>query len=343
MPKAVHQHRIDVETEHEEVRVTLGPKPAKKACPVAGGFTMFFNRLIDNGLWADLPDAARAVYLPLARLGDATAGGSIRSRAGLASLMRWSGLSRSSVKRGLKALQDKGLIAVVRRGGVGADGVNRPNVYELLVPEPADREGGHRRTDPVAGDDPTPRPLVDRPSGRRRPGPPSAAEPHPRGLPETPPPTPGCVEPSAEERAVELLGRWGIDSTEAAGLVAEAGPGIVSKCVADARALREAGKLRSAAGFLRWAIRERGEGDRGSGPIEPARSAASAAASSFPEMESGDDPVDGLDDAALGALAERVLAAHADRPAMVRLLTAKPPRHSKLMRAEVAALLEPGI
>ena len=305
---------------------------------MAGGFTMFFNRLIDNGLWADLPDAARAVYLPLARLGDATGSGAIRSRAGLASLMKWSGLSRSSVKRGLKALQDKGLIAVVRRGGVGADGVNRPNVYELLVPEPADRGGG-------ATGGPTRWPGMTRPPARlwtaRRVGggldPPSAAEPHPRGLPETPPPTPGCVEPSAEERAVELLGRWGIDSTEAAGLVAEAGPGVVSKCVADARALREAGRLRSAAGFLRWAIRE---GDRGAGSVEPARSAASAAASGFPEMAPGDDLVDGLDDAALGALADRVLAAHAGRPAMVRLLTAKPPRRSKLMRAEVAALLE---
>ena len=335
MPKAVHQHRIDVETEHEEVRVTLGPRVAKKACPVAGGFTMFFNRLIDNGLWADLPDAARAVYLPLARLGDATGSGAIRSRAGLASLMKWSGLSRSSVKRGLKALQDKGLIAVVRRGGVGADGVNRPNVYELLVPEPADREGVRGRTDPVAGAEPTSGPRADRPSGRRRPGPPSAAEPHPRGFPETPPPTPGGCEPSAEERATELLGRWGIDSTEAAGLVAEAGPGVVSKCVADARALREAGRLRSAAGFLRWAIRE---GDRGAGSIEPARPAASG----FPEMTPGDDPVDGLDDAALGGLVGRVLAEHAGRPAMVRLLTAKPPRESKLMRAEVAALLGRG-
>ena len=148
----LHQHRINVETEHEGVTVSLGGRPvndaAAKRPPVPGGFSKFFNRVIDNGTWASLPDAARAVYLPLVRLSDDHGGGSARARVGLASLVRHSGVSRSTVKRGLKALQEARLVLVVRTGGVSADGTNRPNVYELPVPEAEDGPTGVQgRTD----------------------------------------------------------------------------------------------------------------------------------------------------------------------------------------------------
>jgi hypothetical protein len=131
-----HTHRIEVETGDEPVQVTVGQAAsaaAEKPSPTPGGFCKFFNRVIDTGLWGELPDAARAVYLPLLRLAESR--GPCRARAGLAALMRMSGLSRSSVKRGLRALQGARLIVVVRQGGVDANGINRPNVYEMLVPE----------------------------------------------------------------------------------------------------------------------------------------------------------------------------------------------------------------
>ncbi len=52
-----------------------------------------------------------------------------------------------------------------------------------------------------------------------------------------------------------------------------------------------------------------------------------------------DARIDELDDETLELLVGRVLEAHAGRPAMLRLLSARPPRESRLMLAEVAALI----
>jgi hypothetical protein len=210
----VHRHRIDVETEEEAVHVTLGkaadsPEP-RRGTP-AGGFAKFFNRVIDTGAWARLPDAGRAVYMPLVRLGDATSSGSARARVGLASLMRHTGLSRSTVKRGLKSLQEARLIVVVSQGGVSTTGQNRPNVYELLVPEPLDEDepatppttsaarakrggktparptppGVHGRTPSGATADPPGNPPPDRPPVRPRSTGRSTADPQLRASPQT--------------------------------------------------------------------------------------------------------------------------------------------------------------
>ena len=151
---------------------------------------------------------------------------------------------------------------------------------------------------------------------------------------------------SDEDRAVEVLGRWGIGGDEAQALVARHGAAAAGKAAAEARRLHAAGRLRSAAGFLRWAVAEQGETAVAAGPRSDSGSefdlrsgsggtAAAAAASSEAEGELVDD----LDDAALAELAAAVVERHAARPAMVRLLTRVPPRQSKLMRAEVEALL----
>ena len=375
-----HLHRIEVETGDEPVRVTVGEEAGgrEKQFRVAGGFTMFFNRVIDAGVWAALPDAARAVYLPLARLADSSPQG-FRAKAGVMALTKLSGLSRSSVKRGLKALQEARLVVVVQQGGVAADGTNRPNVYELLVPE-ADggsvqpRTPSRSKRDPAAGSPADPTPV------QRRAEPGSAGGPQTKSPSQTSfphgagcgvedegqaDPTPGRlprIEPSASsksaataaacgdednpaEAAAEGLRRWGVDPAEAAALAAEHGAARVSRSLAEARRLRGAGKLRSAAGFLRWHLAESDGAADGPTPAADdwsnrqatARRAESAAAEAD---RGGDDAlVDALSDADLDELAAAVRDRHAARPAMLRLLTAKPPRDSRLMRAEVAALL----
>ena len=375
-----HLHRIEVETGDEPVRVTVGEEAGGrgKQFRVAGGFTMFFNRVIDAGIWATLPDAARAVYLPLARLADSTAEG-FRAKAGVMALTKLSGLSRSSVKRGLKALQEARLVVVVQQGGVAADGTNRPNVYELLVPE-ADggsvqpRTPSRSKREPAGGSGADPTPV------HRRAEPGSAGGPQTKSISKTsfphraggevedegrtaqkprrqpriaPVASRGSAataaacgdEDNLDQAAAEGLRRWGVDPAEAADLAAEHGAARVSRSLAEARRLREAGRLRSAAGFLRWHLAESDDAADGPGPAADdwsirqatARRAESAAA----EADRGDDDalVDALPDADLDELAAAVCDRHVARPAMLRLLTAKPPRDSRLMRAEVAALL----
>lgn len=359
-----HRHRIDVETGEEQVHVTLGRRADDEGADrspssVPGGFAKFFNRVIDNGLWADLPDAARAVYLPLVRLADGR--GPFRARAGLAALMKHSGLSRSSVKRGLKALQDARLIVVVSQGGVGADGVNRSNVYELLVPEandeagvgsPADRGSAQRRTPSRAKAEPAPGPAATRPSvrGGTRTG--STADPLLRATTKTPSPDAGgrvaALEEAEDElvgedadveasRAATMLGRWGFSPTDATTLVREHGAAATSVAMRDARELDAGGKLRSPSGFIRWRLSELADAPTVS---KTAPKPTQAAPKADPETTEAELNLDPYDDATLTALAAEVLERHADNAAMVRLLSAKPPRRSPLMRAEIAALLQ---
>jgi hypothetical protein len=148
-----HLHHIAVETGSEPVWVAIGPREGEHSAPdeggssglpgghapIPGGFAKFFNRVIDCGAWACLPDAARAVYLPMVRFADAR--DAFRVRIGLAALMKYTALSRSSVKRGLRALLEWRLITIIKAGGVAPDGTNRTNVYQLLLPEPGEASG----------------------------------------------------------------------------------------------------------------------------------------------------------------------------------------------------------
>ena len=411
-PAARHLHRFEVETDTDAVQLSIGRPEAEATAGqesqaahanVPGGYLKVFNRLIDSGAWATLPDAARAVYLPLARFADAREG--FRTRAGLAALMKHTGLSRSSVKRGLKSLQEARLLTVVRVGGVAADGTNRTNVYQLLVPDDDDAaDGGPVRGGKPVAEPPARRSVQSAARAKRAakkpaeelPGvhartpsrftaePPagSAADPR-RGSPADPaagPPAAGTgvnggplyrptssesislpaaaanvvgesdwQEPEKLARSAQSLQRWGVSPAAARELAARHGPDAVRSAVAAVEPLARQGKLRNAAGFLVSRL-EQGWSDGPSAAPSTAgleeRTRAererreAEAASALAARGSADAEVDALDDATLDALAARVLAAHAGRPAMVRLLTAKPPRQSRLMRAEVAALLE---
>ena len=430
-----HTHRFEVETDTDAVHLSIGrpdPEAAGQAAQsahaaVAGGYLKVFNRLIDTGAWARLPDAARAVYLPLCRFADARE--DFRTRAGLAALMRHTGLSRSSVKRGLRALQDARLLAVVRAGGVAADGTNLTNVYQLLVPDadepqplrgapaeaarkpvqsaarakrakktdapaahapaapagviaatpafffscdsygdrPADaaapegvrpRTPGRAKADPPAGParEPRPRPSADPAAGPAPAGTESGSGPLIRPISSesiSPAQAPADVVGEEDEdrnRPAASLQRWGVHLTAARDLAERFGPDAVRAATAAVEPLARAGRVRNAAG---WLVRhlERGWGDPADAPAAAdlaARTAAdrvgreAEAAQAVAARESADAVLDALDDATLGVLAGRVVASHADRPAMIRLLTAKPPRQSRLMRAEIAALLQAG-
>lgn len=127
MAKRQHKHLIDVQTDEPLVTVTIGSDGG-----VPGGFAKLFNRVVDSEAWARLSDAARAVYIPLVRFADHR--NQFRVRMGQASIMRYSGLSRSSAKRAIKDLITQKLIVVIERGGVSELGENESNVYQLLVP-----------------------------------------------------------------------------------------------------------------------------------------------------------------------------------------------------------------
>ena len=400
---ARHLHRFEVETDTDAVQLSIGRHEAEATAghaAVAGGYLKVFNRLIDSGAWATLPDAARAVYLPLARFADARE--NFKTRAGLAALMKHTGLSRSSVKRGLRALQDARLLAVVRVGGVAADGTNRTNVYQLLVPaEPGDAEtlrGGKPAAETAARRPAQSAARAKRAAKKPTDGPEGVRPRTPSGFTAEPPaevndgprhgspvnpvagptaagtgvnagplyrPTPsesispavaatvvgesGWQGPERLARSAQSLQRWGVSPAAARELAARHGPDAVRSAVAAVEPLARQGKLRNAAGFLVSRL------EQGWSDAAPAAAASAGleertraererreaeAQSAVAARGSADAEIDALDDATLDALAARVLAGNADRPAMVRLLTAKPPRQSRLMRAEVAALLE---
>ncbi len=339
---------------------------------VPGGFAKFFNRVIDAGIWAQLPDAARAVYLPLVRLADGR--GPFRVRAGLACLMKHSGLSRSSVKRGLKALQDSRLIVVVDPGGVGPDNINRANCYELLVPEPRSESSIGRSKATTWSPAAKPSAPVHKRTPSRAVAGPTQVSPadRPVGPALDPPAVHGWAEPGAGdgpllrntysnsspeqggqagsrgdgemEIAAKSLLRWGFEPAEAGALAAEHGPVKLSRALAEARQLQAVGRLRSATGFLRWAIAEAKGDERAPAqlvawPEVEARNRRQAEAVAQKSLGADDDAVDALDDSELEDLAAVVRQRYLAHPAMLRLLTARPPRQSRLMRAEIVRIL----
>lgn len=160
----LHTHQIRVETAEERVTVQIGGEGS-----VPGGFAKLFNRVVDSEAWANLSDAARAAYIPMVRFADHR--NQFRVQIGLASLMKYAGLSRSSIKRAVKDLLQSRLLVLVEQGGVTPDGRNESNLYQLMVPvDPKPRPIGglqvaHPATQaPIATDDntapmPPPNPL----------------------------------------------------------------------------------------------------------------------------------------------------------------------------------------
>src|SRR5205823_8603178 len=97
MAKQQHNHHIDVQTDEPIVTVTIGTDGG-----VPGGFAKLFNRVVDSEAWARLSDAARAVYVPLVRFADHR--NQFRIQIGRAAMMKYTGLSQSTIKRGIKDL-----------------------------------------------------------------------------------------------------------------------------------------------------------------------------------------------------------------------------------------------
>ena len=143
----LHTHQISVQTDEDLVTVQIGGEGS-----VPGGFAKLFNRVIDSEAWARLSDAGRAAYIPLVRFADHR--NQYRIQIGQAALMKYAGLSRSSIKRAIKDLLASRLIVLVEQGGVTPDGRNESNLYQLMVPvDPKSRAmiGGHMAA-PAAAD-----------------------------------------------------------------------------------------------------------------------------------------------------------------------------------------------
>ena len=135
----LHTHQISVQTDEDLVTVQIGGEGS-----VPGGFAKLFNRVIDSEAWARLSDAGRAAYIPLVRFADHR--NQYRIQIGQAALMKYAGLSRSSIKRAIKDLLASRLIVLVEQGGVTPDGRNESNLYQLMVPvdpKPRATIGGH--------------------------------------------------------------------------------------------------------------------------------------------------------------------------------------------------------
>ncbi|QOV89462.1 helix-turn-helix domain-containing protein [Humisphaera borealis] len=131
----LHSHQIRVDTAEELVTVQIGGEGS-----VPGGFAKFFNRVVDSEAWAHLSDAGRAAYIPMVRFADHR--NQYRVQIGQASLMKYAGLSRSSIKRAIKDLLQSKLLVLVEQGGVTPDGRNESNLYQLMVPvDPRPRLG----------------------------------------------------------------------------------------------------------------------------------------------------------------------------------------------------------
>ena len=378
MPK-VNTHQIRVETEADEVNVTIADHGG-----VAGGFAKFFNRVIDSGVWADLSDAARAAYMPLVRFADHR--NHFRVRIGQAALMRHSGLSRSSVKRAMKDLIAHRLLVVVDQGGVTAQGQNECNLYQLLVP-PAPAKNRTGPALPLSADEPTasstlnPEGVPDRtPSRPRRepiegppPNPPPggyrtdpwSAEPPIRGsaggpqfkntVPEDNFKTDPSVAPEADPAAVHLLVNNGVEPETSRTLAAQFPHQRIVDVVATMDFRRARGKCDNPGGFIRDALVKQWQVPRAvldARHRATARQRQQAAEQRARDAEATVDArardeetrlqrrLDLLDDDELSLLAAEVLRKYEGNPAVLQVLTRRPPRECRLMKMEIGALLD---
>ncbi|HEX8911729.1 MAG TPA: hypothetical protein VF796_05175 [Humisphaera sp.] len=395
----LHTHNIRVETPEERVTVQIGGEGS-----VPGGFAKLFNRVVDSEAWANLSDAARAAYIPLVRFADHR--NQFRIQIGQASLMKYSGLSRSSIKRAVKDLLASRLIVLVEQGGVTADGRNESNLYQLMVPtDPKPRLVGGRMDHPSAevihSDEPPVGPDADPlPAPVRTPSP-FAAEPRvvppanpapardwtatpsrwTQGggvssgpqlrsiselkdnsrLPAAPPSTPqpvvvrppaGPIAPAAD--AAVLLEENGVDASTARQLAAAFPMARIVDVVETMQFRRARGKCENPGGFIREALVKQWQTPRA---VVEARAKAEAraraeavthqvrrqestqAADVDAEQRQIDQLIGALDDDELELLAREVLKKYDGNPAVLGVLTRKPPRDCRLMKMEVANLL----
>jgi hypothetical protein len=150
-----------------------------------------------------------------------------------------------------------------------------------------------------------------------------------------------------QDKLRAVLKAWGVDSQVALDVIRNYRPEQIVRAVSSARQAKGRGRLLNPAGYILRCLdgppgRSPGawagsaprvfEGPQASRQVEEQQALAARAAA--------DKRIDELDDVTLSCLADRVLAMHSDRPAMVRLLSARPARESRLMRAEIASLLE---
>lgn len=394
MSKPKHQHHIDVSTHEELVTVTIGSDGG-----VPGGFAKLFNRVVDSEAWARLSDVARAAYVPMVRFADHR--NQFRVQMGRSAMMKYTGLSLSSIKRAVKDLIANKLVVVIEQGGVSASGENESNVYQLLVPT----EGRRKATDasmaapaapiaPAAGSamnppsvpsrtpsrtvgDPPAGPLVDRPSGRRSTlapvhgAPPWGANAGPQlrkpvkensktavavsaaTVAPAPPARLPAEEPATD--AVALLIEKGVEAPVARQLAAAHDQARIVDVVATMEYRRARGKCDNPGGFIREALvkqwqtpravtdaRARAQSRLRAQAIEQqARHAALREAAAVDHEEARIDRlIAALDEEELALLSQSVMARHAGNPAVIGVLTRKPPRQCRLMKMEIAAMLE---
>lgn len=371
MAKRQHNHHIDVETDDPFLTVTIGSDGG-----VPGGFAKLFNRIVDSESWARLGDAARAVYIPLVRFADHR--NQFRVQMGQAALMKYSGLSRSSIKRAIRDLVTHRLIVVVERGGVSEMGLNESNVYQLLVPAASRRkpaedslenpQGVQPQTPSSLSNEPSPGSPLSRPGGHERTetgrswtgdgG--AATDPQYRnnskeisnraGRLQIPPPSPQCD-------AAALLEKCGVESAVARRL-AEAYPHArIVDVIATMEWRRARGKCDNPAGFVHDALvrqwqtpksvfdaRARAEARLRSEAAElktRAQTAREAAVASDDDSRV-EKLLASLDEDEIQILSESVLRKYEGNAAVSAVLTRKPARECRLMRMEIAALLQGG-
>lgn len=370
-------HQIRVETEEENVTVTIGNDGG-----VPGGFAKLFNRVLDSGAWARLSDAARAAYLPLVRFADQR--NQFRVQMGQATLMRYSGLSRSSIKRAVKDLLSSKLVVLIEQGGVTADGLNTSNLYQLMVPAEGRKkalpagpaqgiEGVQPRTPsrsksgPGEGSkaDPDPAPVRTRPGADRPTDGGAAGEPQFRNRtkelnirasqldsPETASPTPGSSDAAA------LLEEKGVSPDVARQLASEYPYERVVDVVATMEYRKARGRCDNPGGFLREALvkqwqtpkavvdaRRRAEAKLKQQAADEQARRQRAEEQARQQANAGDEEtrldrlILSLDDEELSILGESVLKKYEGNTAVLQVLTRRPPRQCRLMKMEIAALL----
>lgn len=364
----VHQHKIDIETDQEAVTVTIGGDGAS----VPGGFAKLFNRVIDTGVWARLSDSAKSAYLPLVRFADHRNG--FRIRLGQAALMKYSGLSRSSTKRAMKELLACKLVVLIEQGGVTEAGENESNLYQLMVPvesrpkrtggSPADPQGGQGRTPSPAQLEPTPGPVADPPPARERTRPGahrlaeggSAPGPQLRNTLQEDSKTacPPTAARTPADLAAALLEEKGVEPHVGARLARDYPYERIVDVVATMEYRRARGKCDNPGGFIRdalvrqWPVpkavfeaRARAEAKLRQAEAERAtRESAQRQAAEVTDHERHvEQTIAALDDDELDILAESVLAKYEGNAAVLKVLTRKPPRECRLMKMEIAAML----
>lgn len=365
----VQRHKIEVETEEEAVTVTIGGD----GTAIPGGFAKLFNRVIDTGAWARLSDSARAAYLPLVRFADHR--NQFRVRLGQAALLKYTGLSRSSIKRAMKELLAHRLVVLVEQGGVTEAGENESNLYQLMVPvepkarltggSPMNPLGVHPRTPSRAKPEPTAGPVADLPMDppRTRPGahrldePGSARGPQLRSSSQELSKTAATPEPahaSPVERAAALLEEKGVERAASLQLAAAFPYERIVDVVATMEYRRARGKCDNPGGFIRdalvrqWPVpravldaRARAEAKLRQEEVDrAARADRLRQTSAADEQERAvEQTIAALDDEELDILAESVRRKYEGNAAVLLVLTRKPPRECRLMKMEIAAML----